>query len=145
MKKDNNDCFIDTRFDHMTFIDLNKEAEMFFGVDIPFWYESPDSQLPLSASSSRRQSNDVTLPSKIGVWARLVTAFKLKQKNLRDEECATIESHNVDLCNQSHGEDDDYYDCVSSSDQQKPLRSQSISFNEQSTLNNEHDSVQGWK
>ena len=142
MKKDNNDRFIDARFDPLTFIDLVEAAKNFFGSDIPFWHRPPVARLSFSLPPSRRPSNYLTLPFKIGVWTRIITAFKLKQKSFRDAKCEIIESCNDDdLFNESNDKDDKFYDCVSPSLQQKQLQSVPISSNEHLTLNNENDSV----
>jgi hypothetical protein len=113
---------IDTRFDPTTFIDLNKEAEVFFGNDLPFWDESaePISDI-LSPAIRRRQTIQFTLPPKTGIWDRFVYSFQSKQKKLRNGE--SIEN------------DGGFFDCNSP-------RSQSLIYPSNEQSSNELESVE---
>ena len=95
---------VDKRFDPSTFDGLSEAADEFFGSDLPFWDEVIATGALLVLPCVRRQSHHAPpLTPKLGFWTRIVTAFKVKQHDLKD---CTEGSH--DNCEQ-------YYDCATSS------------------------------
>ncbi|CAF1171610.1 unnamed protein product [Adineta steineri] len=95
---------IDPRFDRTTFIDLNKEADIFFGTDEqPFWNQPENLKLSASPLPARRRSSQIVLPPKIKFWDRLIYTIKYKQKLMKDKESNDME----------------YSDCISPSQQRK--------------------------
>jgi len=63
------------------------------------------------------------LPSKLGVWDRMVGSFKMKQKNLRKLQSKQ---------NQSDEKNEEFFDCISSFEQGNSQPS--ISFNENDSV-----------
>lgn len=98
---------VDKRFDPSTFTGLSETAEEFFGSDLPFWDELVASGALLTLPCARRTSHHLPLTPKLGFWTRIVTAFKVKQHDLKDSAA------------QSHSIVEHYHDCTATSAMEK--------------------------
>lgn len=121
MRKNNNNFPPDPRFDPSTFMDLNLEAEIFFGADKPFWEQSTDSK-PLSESSSlTTQLNQPTLSSQPVVQNNSMIISEVKLLNLKDIQFKETEIHSDDSLNKAVTDVDEFFDCTSSLDRTNTL------------------------
>jgi hypothetical protein len=82
---------------------VDKEMSTFFGPDIPFWYQPPEARLSTALALERTESDQFTLPCRVGLWQRFAKSFKRKQQQIR----------NIELQEFANDNDDGFFDCTS--------------------------------
>lgn len=118
--KDADQQVIDPRFDPSTFVDLSKEAEIFFGSGLPFWSRPLEllaasrSRRSSSVSSNKRRSSQWTFPLTLGFWTLFVNAFENKPNTLRKRSSTATATSPPALSHRESSQPDEYYNCSSS-------------------------------
>lgn len=104
---------IEPRFDPTTFLDLNKEAEEFFGSDVPFWDQPLNSSLLASSMVFNDQLADDNLlrPSKSS--KNFITKNATTDNTLQVVDCKKPIPKN-ELSHELEPKDSEFFDCPSS-------------------------------